>query len=141
MPSWLDPTAESWQYSKWFSMFCHYLVLCFTIAWTLDVGDLIMRQVMYTHNAFGDPPDDPDFAWHLAGPMSLRNHMNHTDNDPASPTYGLWIPPPEYRDICIRTMGSPMVACSYFMYQENPSFMKFFYAMYIEDFAVVSRSV
>jgi len=53
--------------------------------------------------------------------------MNRTDTNISSPTYGYWIPPPEWRDRCIETCGMPMVTCSYFLYQEFPAFMTFFH--------------
>ena len=84
--------------------------------------------------------------------------MNRTDMDVNSSTYGLWTPPPgafvprmcssivqrrpacngslsepshtAWRDECIKSMGLPISACSYFQYEEYPAFMSFFYIVH-----------
>lgn len=78
-------------------------------------------------------PDELDH-WYIRGNASIfQPHvMNRTDYNESSPTYGLWIPPEEWRDRCKQTGGAPLFACSYFLYEAYPSFMAFIYvAVYL----------
>ena len=40
-------------------------------------------------------------------------------------------PRAEWREKCMRGFGNPMTACSYFLVDEYPAFMRFFYAVWV----------
>lgn len=86
-------------------------------------------------NQYNPTPGDFDH-WYIRGKHSMlqRDFMNRTDLDPTSDTYGLWTPPPEWRDECIKTGGAPLFACSYFAYEEYPAFMTIFYLLHYGGF-------
>ena len=71
----------------------------------------------------------PAYGFWVRGNASffMPGVMNRTDVNTSSPTYMSWTPPPEWRDFCIASSGMPLSACSYFMYDEFPTFMLVFY--------------
>ena len=67
---------------------------------TQIVNPLIGLGTYFDQNYAADPPLDSEFGWYLkeengTGPSMLEPAvLARTDNDTASPTYGLWTPPP-----------------------------------------------
>ena len=70
---------------------------------TQIVNPLIGLGTYFDQNYAADPPLDSEFGWYLkeengTGPSMLEPAvLARTDNDTASPTYGLWTPPPGAR--------------------------------------------
>jgi len=132
----------------WFRWLCYLGVYNLSIK---VVVDLTVKTQLYKaspnyisdqYNAsnptqYNPTPGDFDH-WYIRGKHSMlqREFMNRTDLDPTSGTYGLWTPPPEWRDECIKTGGAPLFACSYFAYEEYPAFMTIFYVLYYGGFVV-----
>lgn len=104
----------------------------------------------------------PAYGFHIRGNLSFFSDAvaQRVDTNESSPTFGMWTPPPgtvlppasvvascaricilvlllaEWRDYCIETSGVPLSACSYFMYEEYPTFMSFFYIMMLILFLI-----
>ena len=88
--------------------------------------------ILGLHAASDGPPRDVEYGWAVFGNNSLSdpNVLARTDMDNSSSTYGLWTPPDEWRDKCLRSYGFPMTACSYFQTREYPTFMSAFWVIY-----------
>ena len=79
----------------------------------------------------------PAYGFHVRGSTSIYSDAvrARSDGDVNSSTFGLWTPPPEWRDFCIETAGMPLSACSYFQHEEYPVFMTFYWiALYMMYF-------
>lgn len=102
---------------------------------------------------------DKNDAWHMLSndSMWMRDQVNATGTKAISNASSFWIPPEgmhvvstrftirvvmqaqrlvrvythsEWRRRCMATNGAPIVACSYFQYEQYPSFMSFFFVIY-----------
>jgi hypothetical protein len=108
-------------------------------------GILFFYGIMSSYDANGGlaEPQDPGYGFYLLGNDSLLEPhvMNRTDANVSSPTYGLWTPPPSWRDECIKSGGLPIIACSYFQSTEYPAFMRSFFVWFylVQFIAMVIR--
>jgi len=116
--------------------------MVFTYGWTIQKEIFSQISFQYAPSVEELRTTKPAaYAFHLLGNFSLwaPGVLNRTDWNASSPTYGKWVPPPEWRDFCIESSGSPISACSYFMAEEYPGFMAFFHAaMYLNFISLVA---